>query len=161
MWVAIYVATIVAVNWLFTVVPPWSTPLGDLYVASVVVGFVFVFRDYAQRQIGHYILLATLFAGFLTYLMAGPELAFASVTAFLISESSDWAVYSFWRRPLQQRILVSSLVSVPLDTLSFLYLSGYLTPANFVMEVVSKAVGVLIVWQLLRMRAGGTPAPAH
>ena len=167
MWVAIYVASIVAVNWLFA--PPqlvpgltvWGTPYGDLYLANLVVGFVFVFRDYAQRLIGHYILLATLLGGILTYFMAGPGLAIASMTAFVLSESSDWAVYSFWRRPLQQRILVSSLLAVPLDTLAFQYLAGYLTPAAFVMEMISKAIGVLIVWQLLRMRQGGTPAPAH
>jgi hypothetical protein len=160
MWVAVYIATIVAVNWLFANVAPWSTPLGDLYIANVVVGFVFVFRDYAQRLIGHFILLATLLGGILTYFMAGPALALASMTAFLISESSDWAVYSFWKKPLQQRILVSSLLAVPLDTFAFQYLAGYLTPAAFVTEVLSKAVGVLIVWQLLRMREGGTPAPA-
>ena len=49
MWVALYVAAIVAVNWMFTAIAPWSTPLGDLYLANVVVGFIFVLRDYAQR----------------------------------------------------------------------------------------------------------------
>jgi uncharacterized PurR-regulated membrane protein YhhQ (DUF165 family) len=69
-------------------------------------------------------------------------------------------VYSFWRRPLQERILVSSLISVPLDTVTFQYLANYLTPAAFMTEVASKAVGVLLVWYLLRMRSGGTPATA-
>jgi len=134
------------------VVPPWATPLGDLYLATVVVGFVFVLRDYAQREVGHKVLLATLLAGVLTWYMVDPALALASLTAFFISETADWAIYSFTRKPLQQRILVSSLVSVPLDTLAFLYLAQYLTPAAFSTEVVSKAVGVLIVWYLLRAR---------
>ena len=51
MWVALYVAAIVAVNWMFTAIAPWSTPLGDLYLANVVVGFIFVLRDYAQREV--------------------------------------------------------------------------------------------------------------
>jgi hypothetical protein len=166
MWVAVYIASIGLVNWLFAPaqlvygVTQWATPWGDLYLANLVVGFVFVFRDYAQRVIGHYILLATALGGILTYFLAGPGLAIASMTAFVLSESSDWAVYSFWRKPLQQRILVSSLIAVPLDTLAFQYLAGYLTPAAFTMEVLSKAVGVLIVWQLLKMRTPPTPLPA-
>jgi uncharacterized PurR-regulated membrane protein YhhQ (DUF165 family) len=152
MWTATYVLVIVLVNWLFVVVPPLSTPLGDLYLASVVVGFVFVLRDYAQREVGHKILFATVAAGIITWLMTSVELAAASLTAFFISETADWAVYSFTRRPLQSRILISSLISVPLDTLAFLYLSGYLTPATFSMEIASKVAGVLIVWALLRAR---------
>lgn len=167
MWVGIYVAAIVLVNWLFAPaqlvqgLTVWATPVGELYLANIVVGFVFVLRDYAQRQIGHYVLLATLLAGAVTYGMVDPAIAIASVTAFLLSETSDWAIFSFWRRPLQERILVSSLVSVPLDTLTFQYLAGYLTPAAFMTEVASKALGVLLVWYLLRMRSGGTPATAH
>jgi uncharacterized PurR-regulated membrane protein YhhQ (DUF165 family) len=166
MWVAVYIASIALVNWLFAPeqlvhgVTQWATPWGDLYLANLIVGFVFVFRDYAQRLIGHYVLLATAVGGVITCFLAGPGLAIASMTAFVLSESSDWAVYSFWRKPLQQRILVSSLIAVPLDTLAFQYLAGYLTPAAFVMEVLSKAVGVLIVWQLLRMRTPPSPLPA-
>ena len=160
-WVGAYILAIVLVNWLFVVVPPWPTVAGDLYIANIVVGFVFVLRDYAQREIGHRILIATLVAGIITFFMVDKALALASLTAFFISEMADWAIYSFTRRPLQERILVSSLIAVPLDTLAFQYLAQYLTPAAFTTEVLSKAVGVLIVWYLLRMRSGGTPAPAH
>src|SRR5437762_1749500 len=81
--------------------------------------------------------------------------------AFAISEMADWAIFSFTGRPLQQRILISSLFSVPLDTLSFLYLAGFLTPASFGIQILSKAVGVMVVWYLLKLRTGGTPATAH
>ena len=152
MWVALYVAAIVAVNWMFTAIAPWSTPLGDLYLANVVVGFIFVLRDYAQREVGHYILFATALAGVLTWFMVDPAIAAASITAFILSETADWGVYSFLRRPLSQRILISSMIAVPLDTLAFQYLAGYLTPAAFATEIVSKAFGVVIVWYLLRAR---------
>jgi queuosine precursor transporter len=161
MWVALYVVCIVLVNWTFTVVAPWSTPLGDLYIANVIVGFVFVLRDYAQREVGHKILLATLLAGGITYLMVDPAIAVASITAFVISEMADWAIYSFTKRPLQSRILISSLASVPLDTLAFQHLAGYLTPAAFTTEVLSKALGVAVVWYLLKLRAGAEPVVAH
>ena len=152
MWVALYVASIVLVNWMFTAIAPWSTPMGDLYLANVVVGFIFVLRDYAQREIGHYILFATAVAGGLTWFMVDPAIAAASITAFILSETADWGVYSFLRRPLSQRILVSSMIAVPLDTLAFQYRAGYLTPAAFVTEIASKAVGVVLVWYLLRAR---------
>ncbi len=152
MWVALYVASIVLVNWMFTAIAPWSTPMGDLYLANVVVGFIFVLRDYAQREIGHYILFATAAAGVLTWFMVDPAIAAASITAFILSETADWGVYSFLRRPLSQRILISSMFAIPLDTLAFQYLAGYLTPAAFATEIASKALGVLIVWYLLRAR---------
>jgi uncharacterized PurR-regulated membrane protein YhhQ (DUF165 family) len=161
MWVAVYIASIVLVNWLFVAVSPWPTMFGDLYLANLVVGFVFVLRDYGQRQVGHKILLATLIAGIITYFMVDPAIAVASITAFALSEMTDWAVYSFTKRPLQQRILLSSLVSVPLDTLAFQYLANYLTPAAFSTEVLSKALGVFLVWYLLKLRSETRPAAAH
>jgi uncharacterized PurR-regulated membrane protein YhhQ (DUF165 family) len=151
-WTALYVAAIVLVNWMFTSIAPWPTALGDLYLANIVVGFVFVLRDYAQREIGHSVLLATAVGGVITWFMVDPVIAVASITAFILSESADWGVYSFLRRPLSQRILISSLIAIPLDTLAFQYLAGYLTPAAFMTEIASKAVGVLLVWYLLRMR---------
>ncbi|NJM29896.1 MAG: preQ0 transporter [Rhizobiales bacterium] len=158
--VGAYVASIVLVNWLFAPaqlvegVTQWTAASwGTFYLANLVVGFVFVLRDYAQREIGHYILIATALAGLITYSMVDPAIALASITAFVVSELADWAIYSFTRKPLQQRILISSLIAVPLDTAVFQYLAQYLTPAAFTTEVMSKAIGVLLVWQLLRMRA--------
>ena len=159
-WTALYVGSIVLVNWMFTSIAPWPTALGDLYLANIVVGFVFVLRDYAQRELGHRVLLATGVGGVLTWFMVDPAIAIASITAFILSESADWGVYSFLRRPLSQRILISSMIAVPLDTLAFQYLAGYLTPAAFMTEVASKAVGVLIVWYLLRLRDRKTALPA-
>ena len=160
MWTALYVVSIVAVNWMFMSIAPWSTPLGDLYLANIVVGFVFVLRDYAQREVGHNVMFATAAAGALTWVMVDPAIAVASITAFFLSEMADWAIYSFTKRPLSQRILYSSLIAVPLDTLAFQYLAGYLTPAAFSMEMLSKALGVVLVWYLLRLRDRKLAIPA-
>ena len=169
-FVGVYVAFIVLVNWLFVPeqlvegVTQWSTNtwMGTLYLANVIVGFVFVLRDYAQREIGHKVLLATLLAGIPVYYFAGSGLAIASMVAFALSELTDWAVYSFTKRPLQNRILLSSMIAVPVDTLAFQHLAGYLTPAAFVTEVLSKALGVAVVWYLLRLRfAKDEIAAAH
>lgn len=169
-WTLSYVVAIVLLNWLFAPsqlvegVTFWKTAWGDLFLANLIVGAVFVLRDYAQREIGHRVLVATALAAVLTYvfvrLTADPEfaktIAIASFVAFLISETADWGVYSFWKKSLQSRILISSLIAIPLDTVVFQHLAGYLTPAAFVMEVLSKAVGVFVVWQLLKMREAGT-----
>jgi queuosine precursor transporter len=157
-WTISYIISILAVNWLFAPsqliegVTFWKTAWGELFLANLVVGAVFVLRDYAQREIGHRILVATVLAGVMTYVMVDPAIAVASLVAFVISETADWGVFSFWKKSLQSRILVSSLIAIPLDTVVFQHLVGYLTPAAFIMEVLSKALGVFIVWQLLKMR---------
>lgn len=150
MWVAAYIASIVAVNQLYVILPMVPTPLGEVSWANLVVGAVFVLRDYAQRAIGHYVLLATFLAGVITWFMVSPDLAKASLIAFTLSELTDWAVYSFTGRPLQSRILISSLISVPVDTAAFLYLIDFLNPASFSVECLSKALGVGAVWLALR-----------
>ena len=55
---------------------------------------------------------------------------------------------------------MSSAISVPLDTLAFQYLANYLTPAAFTTEVLSKLIGVLIVWYLLKLRMERNAAAA-
>ena len=48
LWVALYIASIVLVNWLFAPaqlvqgITVWDTAFGSLYLANLVVGFVFV-----------------------------------------------------------------------------------------------------------------------
>ncbi|MGE0214055.1 MAG: VUT family protein [Parvibaculaceae bacterium] len=153
MWVAGYILSIVLVNWLFVAIPMIPTPMGDWTVANVLVGFVFILRDMAQRQLGHYVILATLFAGVLTWFSVDPFVATASVTAFLLSETTDWIVYSVTKRPLRDRILLSSAMSSPVDTLAFLGIMGFLTPASFTLETTSKLLGAIAVWLILRHRA--------
>ncbi len=156
MWVATYVAAIVLVNWLFDVLPMVETPLGAWPPASIVVGFVLVLRDLAQREVGHYVLIAMLFAGVITYVMVDPFIALVSVSAFLISETADWLVYTVTRRPLRDRILASSAVSSPLDSVVFLGLIGFLSPASFILQSLSKLAGAGVIWAILRHRESRT-----
>lgn len=157
MWVVPYVLAIVAVNKLYMYLPLLQTPLGEVSAANLIVGSVFVLRDYAQRAIGHWVLLATFTAGVITWFMVDEALAVASLTAFTISEMTDWAVYTFTKMPLQRRILYSSMISVPVDSLAFLYLFNMLNPASFTVEVFSKIVGVAAVWVMLRQSTRRNP----
>ena len=118
----------------------------------LVVGFVFVFRDFAQREIGHWVVIAMLVAGGISYFMSAPVVALASVTAFLISEVIDWAVYTFTRKPLSQRILVSSAVAVPVDTIVFLQMVGFFDWTAVALVSAAKMLGALVFWFVLLNR---------
>jgi len=147
----LYVALIVLVNWGFTVVPLMPLPGGEMWPPmSLVVGLVFVARDYAQREIGHKVIIAMLVSAALSYVMANPFVAVASLSAFLISEFADWAVYSFTRRPFSQRVLLSSVIGTPLDSAVFLAIIGHFSLVGVVAMTLSKTLGALAVWWLVR-----------
>jgi uncharacterized PurR-regulated membrane protein YhhQ (DUF165 family) len=149
----LYVALIVAVNYGFTVVPLVTLPDGTMWPPmSLAVGFIFVVRDFAQREIGHKVLLAMLVGAALSYVMAAPYVAIASAAAFLVSELVDWLIYSVTKRPLSQRILYSSLLATPIDSAVFLYGIGAFSTVGVLIMTASKLVGALIVWWLIRRR---------
>jgi len=152
-YAALYIVLIVVVNYGFSATPLVTLPDGTVWPPiSLVVGFVFVARDFAQREIGHRVLLAMLVGAALSYLMASPMIAVASAAAFLLSELVDWAVYSFTRRPLSQRILYSSALGAPVDSLVFLSGVGILSTAGVAAMTASKMLGALIVWWMMRRR---------
>lgn len=148
-----YILLIVAVNYGFTVVP--LVPVfGEMWPPmSLVVGVVFVARDFAQREIGHRVLWAMLLAGVLSFFMASPFVAIASVSAFAVSELADWAVYSFTHRPFRDRVLLSSIVGTPIDSAVFLYLIGHFSWTGVAIMTLSKMLGALVVWHGLRRTA--------
>ena len=153
-WTAAYVALIVAVNYGFTVVPLVDLPGGEKWPPmALAVGLVFVLRDFAQREIGHRVLLAMLVAAALSWWMASPFVAVASAAAFIVSELADWAIYSFTKRSFARRVLISSAVSTPIDSIVFLALIGHLSAVGVVAMTVSKMIGAVIVWQMMRAKA--------
>ena len=154
MWTASYIGLIVVVNYGFSIVPlvPF---LGEMWPPmSLAVGLIFVVRDFAQREIGHQIIVAMLVGGILSYFMADPFVAVASVVAFLISEVVDWAVYTFTNRPLSQRIVYSRLLATPIDSTVFLAMIGHLSVTGVAVMTFSKMLGAVGVWQILRKRCG-------
>jgi len=153
MLTVLYIALIVAVNYGFSVVPLIPLPTGDMFPPmSLVVGFIFVARDYAQREIGHWVIAAMLFAGVISYFMASPAIALASVSAFLVSELADWAVYTWTKKPFRDRVLISSAVGTPLDSIVFLVLIGHFSIIAVLAMTASKMIGALAVWYALSKR---------
>ncbi|MDL2316663.1 VUT family protein [Desulfovibrio sp. OttesenSCG-928-A18] len=149
----LYIFTVVLVNCAFDLVPLLTLPGGEQWSpVALAVGFVFVIRDYAQREIGHYVLPAMLLGGGISWLMATPEIALASMYAFLIGELLDWAVYTFTGRPFSQRVLLSSALSTPVDSAVFLAMIGLFSFSAVLVMTLSKMAGALIVFFLARRR---------
>jgi uncharacterized PurR-regulated membrane protein YhhQ (DUF165 family) len=152
-FLTLYVVLIVAVNYAFTVIPLVKLPDGTMWPpVALLVGFVFVARDFAQREVGHKVLLAMLVGVAISYFMANPFVATASAVAFLFSELVDWAVYTYTKRPLSQRVLLSSLLGAPVDSAIFLGLLSLLSPVGVASMTASKVVGAFIVWWMIRRR---------
>jgi queuosine precursor transporter len=141
--VLIYVFLIVLVNYGFSVVPLMPV-LGEMFPPmSLAVGLVFVARDFAQRAIGHRVW---------SYLMADPFVAVASVVAFAISEAADWGVYSYTKKPFAQRILISSVVSTPLDSAVFLLMIGHFSWLGCLLMTAAKLIGAVVVCRMVSQR---------
>lgn len=171
-WVAVYVALMPLINWSFAAVPTAPIPEhlggGQFQPLAIVTGLVLVARDFAQREVGHRVLLAMGLGLALSTLTSWITIVVASAAAFLVSETIDWLVYTMSRRPLSQRIMISSSVSAPLDQVVFIYLASFVVPGIFAWGTVltgiaSKLAGAAVVaWWMARQeaRAPGLPPRA-
>jgi len=157
-WTALYVGLMPVINWAFagisTIPIPEDFGGGSWHPFTVITGLVLVVRDFAQREIKHWIFGAMLIGLALSTLTAWPVIVVASGVAFLISETADWAVYTFSKRPLSQRIMISSTISAPIDQLLFIYLASLVVPGIFawgsiVTGIISKLVGAYFVSRMV------------
>lgn len=123
-----YVGSVVAANWAtqtFGLVP---IGMGLAVTAGTfAAGATLVLRDAVQTLGSRWVVFAAMAAGaLLSCVVAGPALAVASGIAFACSELVDWAVFTPLRgRSLPAAVLVSSVVSAPVDTVLFLHLAGF------------------------------------
>lgn len=160
----VYVLLIPFINWSFTWAPMWEVLPGWAFnPVTIVTGLVLVVRDFAQREIGHYVLIAMAIALVLTAIAAGPELALASGGAFAIAEMVDWALFTFTKYRLSTRVLLSSAIAAPLDTTIFLYGAEFIRPdqltgPNITMSIIGKMFGAVVIWWIVRQRFERNPA---
>lgn len=142
----LYIFIIFLTNLGFSYVPPIDIGFGLFSPMAIVAGAVFVARDFAQRESGNYVLIAMLVGCGLSYAMANPYVATASVLSFAISELLDWLVFTATKKPFYKRIMISSLIATPIDSLVFLAFIDILTPMTFVLMVLSKLIVALGVY---------------
>lgn len=146
-WTLGYIASIIVVNILFSKIPLVITPWGDAWPpVALLVGVIFVFRDFAQREAGHRVLLATCAGILISYVMAAPQVAIASAAAFTASETLDWLIYTITKRPFAQRVFLSSLISTPVDSIIFLHMIGALSATAVLLMTLSKMVASLFIF---------------
>ncbi|MCL6552304.1 MAG: VUT family protein [Firmicutes bacterium] len=103
-------------------VPVWPGVMAPSGVLAI--GLSFTLRDLVQRRLGRGIAMAAIVAGAGLSATLSPQLALASGTAFLLSETMDLLVYT----PLQARHLVlatvaSNIVGLVVDSAVFLFLA--------------------------------------
>lgn len=153
-WLATYIASVLAINYAFSLFPHL-----DL-VWSCWAGLIFVLRDMVQVRFGHWSLAAMLTATVLSYLLADPVVATASVAAFAVSELIDWVVFTVTKRPLRDRLWLSAALSVPVDTALFFGMLDIWDPTVWGVSLASKLLGVSVVWLLMRARDGRMVATA-
>ena len=109
-------------------------------------------RDMVQTRFGHGALIAMLVALVLSYITSDPSIALASATAFAVSECIDWLVFSITKRPLHDRLWISSALSIPIDTFIFFGMIDAFTPGVIITAMASKFAGVTCVWLAMAWR---------
>lgn len=113
---------------------------------AIAIGLTFSTRDFVQERYGKYgCWIWMLAAVFITFAF-NRQLAIASVCAFMISEFSDWAIYTYCKGNLEKRLILSNLVSTPIDSLIFVLLAfGPVWPAIWGQTVVKMLSSMLIL----------------
>jgi queuosine precursor transporter len=135
LFLTIYALTIPVANWMIgsvgTVCPPAGPcliPVAPGLMAPsgvVMVGLALVLRDLVQRRLGAWASLLAIAAGAAISAWFAPRaIVIASTAAFLLSELTDFTVYT----PLQRRrfvlaVVLSSLAGLVVDSAVFLYLA--------------------------------------
>lgn len=162
---AIYLLLIPFVNWLFSWAPLLPLPDGGTWTPfTLFTGLVLVFRDFAQREIGNKVLILLVVGAVLSFFLAPPQIAIVSALAFAVSELVDWMVYNTVKRPLHQRIFISSLLAAPVDSTLFLFganmvVPGVLTFWSVLASVLSKLAGAALVAWWVRGRTQEAQPP--
>ncbi|MEN5081338.1 VUT family protein [Bosea sp. TWI1241] len=131
----LFALTIPAANWLIANAGTVCVPQGPCLVpvapglkapsGVLMIGLALVLRDIVQRRLGTYVGLGAIAVGtIISGFLAPPAIVVASMTAFLLSELADFAVYT----PLQRRNLVlavaaSGVMGLVVDSIVFLQLA--------------------------------------
>ncbi len=157
-WTYLYLFLIPFINWCFAAVPTIPLPdHGEWTPMSIVTGLVLVVRDFAQREVGHWIFIALLLGLGMSYFTSPHDIAWASTCAFAVSELIDWSLFTFLKLPLSKRVFISAGISAPIDSTVFYLMAssmipGLLNPYSVASSIGSKLVGCLIVYWLMKRR---------
>ncbi len=166
LWLSLfaYVAAIVLANVATSVFGLVAIGFGLVVTAGTfAAGAALVLRDAVQVFGGRwYVLSAILVGAALSVVMANPAIALASGIAFVVSEFVDWGVFTPLRgRSLPMAVVVSSVVSAPVDTILFLWLAGFgvtwqAVAGQFIVKTVLALIAAAAITAVTRTRERGT-----
>lgn len=147
-----YILFVVIINSSYPYFPFLSIKGAPFSTGDMIVGAIYVFRDFAQREIKHYVIFAMLIGILISYIFADKDIAIASVCSFAVGEFIDWGIFTFTQKPLSQRLLWSSIISAPIDSVVFLAIYGPFNLIGIGVLSASKMLGVLLVWYVWRQK---------
>jgi queuosine precursor transporter len=162
----LYCFAVVAVNAAFNYYPIFvRVGSGSFTLWAFVVGFWFVLRDFSQRELKHLVLLP-MTLGVAFGVLINPTLALATAISSGTSELIDWGLYSFIKKPFHQRILISSLISCPVDSIMFFGAMQFLHVipgvnvfnwASILAASASKLVAALVIFWMYQKKLNAVP----
>lgn len=122
-------------------VGPFLIPAGAVWI-----GLTFSMRDLTQKCWGKYKVWIFMILSTLITAAFNPNVALASCTAFLIGETVDWGVFTYTKKSLKWRLIVSNLFSTPIDTAIFVtWVFGFNMNAILCQFVIKYLSGLLII----------------
>jgi uncharacterized PurR-regulated membrane protein YhhQ (DUF165 family) len=152
---ALFVAAIVAANWLTNRYGFWPVGFGyEATAGTYAAGLTFTLRDAIQDRAGRLATIGLIAVGAAVTYLVSPALAVASGVAFLVAELADFAVYTPLRgRSWDVAVWASFLVGAVVDSVLFLHLafgSGAVTRDAVLGQVIGKGWATLAAWGVLR-----------
>jgi len=118
---------------------------------AVAIGLTFSTRDLVQESYGKYGCWGWMLVAALVTFAFNRQLALASVLAFVVAESCDWAIYTFTSGHVKKRLFLSNLVSTPIDSLVFVLLAfGPIWPAIWGQAII-KMISSLLILPLVKI----------
>jgi uncharacterized PurR-regulated membrane protein YhhQ (DUF165 family) len=127
-YVALYIAVIVIANWMTATIGLVSIGFGLVVTAGTfAAGAALILRDGVQVHAGRKVLFPAIAVGaIVSAVTSTPALAVASGIAFAVSELVDTGVFTPLRdKSLAGAVVISSIVSAPIDTVLFLWIAGF------------------------------------
>lgn len=121
----LYLLSIVTANVVTAALAPLSFGPFVVPAGTLIVGLIFVLRDFVQQAVGrirtYAVIAVAMVVSALTSYWLGDTLWIvgASAITFLLSESTDTEIFSRLRLPLASRMLYSGLVGGVLDSVIF------------------------------------------
>lgn len=123
------------------------TVLGITFPAGApLIGLTFSFRDLLQQKYGKWGCCKWMGVALIITLVFNPNLALASGAAFIVAESVDWLIFTYSERPFNQRILLSNIFGVPLDSVLFVTIAfGWYWPAVWGQTIVKLTSSLVVM----------------